>query len=66
MIGNSLKTDIKPALDLGINAVHIPSEIEWSYNIVDIDMEPCSTFAELTSLQHLPDYLREHHFYKAI
>ncbi|WP_066394205.1 HAD family hydrolase [Neobacillus mesonae] len=66
MIGNSLKTDIKPALDLGINAVHIPAEIEWSYNIVDIDMEPNSTFAELTSILHLPDYLKEHHFYRAM
>ncbi|MCM3571397.1 HAD family hydrolase [Neobacillus mesonae] len=66
MIGNSLKTDIKPALDLGINAIHIPAKIEWSYNIVDIDIEPRSTFAELTSLRQLPDYLREHYFYRAI
>jgi putative hydrolase of the HAD superfamily len=63
MIGNSLKTDIKPAIELGINAIHIPSEIEWSYNIVDIDMEQKSTFAELTSLLDLPVFFREYVFY---
>jgi putative hydrolase of the HAD superfamily len=62
MIGNSLKTDIKPAIELGINAIHIPSEIEWSYNIVDIEIEPGGTFAELKSLIQLPNFLREHSF----
>lgn len=60
MIGNSLKSDIKPAIELGINAIHIHSELEWSYNIVDIAIEPYGTFAELKSLHDLPDFLREH------
>lgn len=63
MIGNSLKTDIKPAIELGINAIHIPSEIEWSYNIVDLEMEQKSTFAELTSLLDLPVFFREYVFF---
>lgn len=63
MIGNSLKTDIKPAIELGINAIHIPSEIEWSYNIVDIELEQKGTFAELTSLLDLPVFFREYVFY---
>lgn len=63
MIGNSLKTDIKPAIELGINAIHIPAEIEWSYNIVDIDMEQKGTFAELPSLLDLPVFFREYVFY---
>jgi putative hydrolase of the HAD superfamily len=62
MIGNSLKTDIKPAIELGINSIHIPSELEWSYNIIDIDIEPRGTFAELKSLLQLPEFLREHSF----
>jgi putative hydrolase of the HAD superfamily len=60
--GNSLKTDIKPAIELGINSIHIPSELEWSYNIIDIDIEPRGTFAELKSLLQLPEFLREHSF----
>jgi putative hydrolase of the HAD superfamily len=63
MIGNSLKTDIKPAIELGINAIHIPTELEWSYNITDIDIEPSGTFAELESLSDLPDYLTEYNFF---
>lgn len=67
MIGNSLRTDIRPAIELGINAIHIPSDLEWSYNIVDIEVEPNGTFAELASLLELPEYLREYSFYhKAI
>ncbi|WP_066064426.1 HAD family hydrolase [Neobacillus soli] len=65
MIGNSLKTDIKPAIELGINAIHIPAEIEWSYNIVDIEIEPNGTFAQLKSLLDLPEFLREHCYFKS-
>ncbi|MGG1677034.1 HAD family hydrolase [Neobacillus sp. NRS-1170] len=64
MVGNSLKTDIKPAIDLGINAIHIPAEFEWSYNIVDIDIVPNGTVAELQSLLQLPEYLRDYAFYQ--
>jgi putative hydrolase of the HAD superfamily len=63
MIGNSLKTDIMPAIELGINAVFIPSEIEWCYNIVDIEMMQQGTLAELPSLLDLPVFLREHTFF---
>ncbi|WP_026575441.1 HAD family hydrolase [Bacillus sp. UNC438CL73TsuS30] len=66
MIGNSLKTDIMPAIELGINAIHIPAKFEWSYNIVDIDITPNGTFAELESLLQLPDYLREYCFFNAV
>ena len=66
MIGNSLKSDIKPAIELGINAIHIPAEIEWSYNIVDIDIEPSGTYAQLKSLVHLPEFIREQAYYRAI
>ncbi|MCM3117429.1 HAD family hydrolase [Neobacillus sp. MER 74] len=66
MIGNSLKTDIKPALELGINAIHIPAEIEWSYNIVDIEIEPSGTYAQLKSLVHLPEFIREQAYNTAL
>lgn len=66
MIGNSLKTDIKPAIELGINAIHIPAEIEWSYNIVDIEIEPSGTYAQLKSLVHLPEYIRDQAYYREI
>ena len=63
LIGNSLKTDIKQAIDLGINAIYIPSAIEWSYNILDIKIKPQGTLAELPSLLELPEFLRDHIYY---
>lgn len=64
MVGNSLKTDISPAIELGINAIHIPAEIEWSYNIVDIDIKANGAWVELQSLLQLPEYLRDYAFYQ--
>ena len=54
MVGNSLRTDILPALETGIHAVHIPAPCEWSYNIVDIPVESKGFFLTLSSLEELP------------
>ncbi|MGD1958501.1 MAG: HAD family hydrolase [Fulvivirga sp.] len=35
MIGNSMKSDIVPVLNIGGNAMHIPHEITWQHEIVD-------------------------------
>lgn len=34
MIGNSMKSDIVPVLNVGGNAIHIPHEITWQHEIV--------------------------------
>lgn len=34
MIGNSFKSDILPVLEIGGNAIYIPSEITWAHEIV--------------------------------
>ncbi|PZD93692.1 HAD family hydrolase [Paenibacillus sambharensis] len=52
MVGNSIRTDIVPALTAGIHAIYIPTETEWQYNIVEINVEPKGQFL---TLQHLPD-----------
>lgn len=54
MIGNSLRTDIQPAIELGINAIHIPSELEWSYNNIKLE----GTYNTLQSLKEVPDYIQ--------
>lgn len=35
MVGNSLRSDILPALEAGAFAVHIPHELTWTYEHVD-------------------------------
>jgi len=54
MIGNSLRTDVLPALYAGIHAIHIPAEREWQYNMVDIDIAPKGAFLRLGSLLDVP------------
>ncbi len=35
MVGNSLKSDILPVLEIGSNAVHVPYETEWFHERVE-------------------------------
>jgi putative hydrolase of the HAD superfamily len=35
MIGNSLRSDILPVLELGGNAIHIPYHITWAHEVVE-------------------------------
>ncbi|ALS25288.1 MULTISPECIES: HAD family hydrolase [Paenibacillus] len=54
MIGNSLRTDILPALKNGIHAIFMPAEREWAYNQVEVDVKPSGAYFTLTSLNQIP------------
>ena len=55
MIGNSLKSDILPVLELGGHALHIPYEITWAHELVD---EPLTAaYYELEHIGQLPNWL---------
>lgn len=54
MIGNSLRTDVVPALETGINAIHIPAITEWQYNVVDVQVKPRKAFLQLKKLLDVP------------
>ncbi|UUZ92181.1 HAD family hydrolase [Paenibacillus sp. P25] len=58
MIGNSLRTDIIPALKNGIHAIFMPAEQEWSYNQVEVDVEPQGAYFTLSSLRLIPETIR--------
>ncbi|GGD63620.1 HAD family hydrolase [Paenibacillus nasutitermitis] len=55
MIGNSMRTDVIPALTSGIHAIHMKSESEWIYNVVGMDVEPKGAFFTLHQLCDVPD-----------
>jgi putative hydrolase of the HAD superfamily len=61
MIGNSVRTDVLPALHCGINAVYLKQESEWTYNVIPIDATPSGALLTLTALPQVPpaiyDYL---------
>ncbi|MEN3793468.1 HAD family hydrolase [Fulvimarina sp. MAC3] len=58
MVGNSLKSDILPALDAGACAVHVPHDLTWAHELADSPagvME--DRFRSIETLAELPDLL---------
>jgi len=60
MIGNSVRTDVMPALENGINAIHMHAEQEWAFNQVEITAEPQGAFLKIESLNEVPGIITEH------
>ncbi|WP_256757500.1 HAD family hydrolase [Cohnella sp. WQ 127256] len=60
MIGNSVRTDVLPALHCGINAVYLKQETEWTYNVIPIDAKPSGALLTLTELPQVPPAILEY------
>lgn len=60
MIGNSARTDVVPALEAGIHSIYIPTDQEWEYNVVDIDVKPKGAFYTASSLKEVPGMIRNY------
>jgi putative hydrolase of the HAD superfamily len=56
MIGNSLKSDIVPVLNLGGHGFHIPYHVTWAHERVETQIEN-ERFTELNSIHELLNYL---------
>ena len=59
MAGNSLRSDIWPALQTGAWAAHIPHEFEWARERAD-DPQDHPRFVRLSSLANLPAWIDDH------
>ena len=57
MVGNSLRSDILPALAAGAFALHIPHEFEWARERAEAPLDE-PRFAALESFADLPGWLR--------
>ncbi|AOS43378.1 haloacid dehalogenase-like hydrolase [Lacunisphaera limnophila] len=57
MVGNSLKSDILPVLQLGGAGVHVPYHVTWQHEHVEIDPAALPRFRQITSLADLPAVL---------
>jgi putative hydrolase of the HAD superfamily len=57
MVGNSVRSDVLPVLELGARAVHIPFEVTWAHEHV----EGADGFPVLDSIRELPDWLNSLH-----
>jgi len=65
MIGNSVRTDVLPALQCGINAVYLKQEAEWTYNIIPIDAKPIGAFFTLNALPQIPPTINDYLYKQA-
>jgi len=57
MIGNSLRSDILPPLQIGASAVHIPYHTTWQHETVEDSLLKNNKFITLSSIINLKDIL---------
>ena len=58
MAGNSMKSDVLPALEAGAFAVHIPYVITWAHELADAP-ENHARFGALESIAELPAWIEQ-------
>ncbi|HUF97463.1 MAG TPA: HAD family hydrolase [Ilumatobacter sp.] len=54
MVGNSLKSDVLPIIELGGHGVHVPYHVTWNHEMV---LEHNGDHTELASISDLPAWL---------
>ncbi len=58
MVGNSLRSDILPVLEMGGSAVYIPYELVWQHEMIENADLPKERFFELENIGQLDDLLK--------
>jgi len=56
MVGNSLKSDILPVLNIGGFGFHVPYHVTWTHEQIDFQIEH-ENFTELKDISHILNYL---------
>jgi len=56
MVGNSMKSDVLPALEAGAFAVHIPYAVTWAHELADAP-ERHPRYGALETIAELPDWI---------
>ena len=59
MIGNSLRSDVLPVLEIGGQAVHVPYAITWVHEHADVAPDQQSRYHEIERIGQLPALLEE-------
>ena len=57
MVGNSMRSDVLPVLELGAAAVHVPYHMTWRYEADCDGHDGATEVPTLDGLKHLPDLL---------
>ena len=56
MIGNSLKSDVLPIINIGAHAVHVPFHTTWQHELVSIEDKDYD-YLKINSLKDVLGYL---------
>ena len=62
MIGNSIRTDIMPAVRAGIHSIYIKHPNEWSFNVTDLEINTDVRMHTITCLDEIIDLFRQKNF----
>jgi putative hydrolase of the HAD superfamily len=59
MVGNSVRSDVLPALEAGASAVHIPYHVTWEHEVAEVATAQRSSgrHHELADIRELPGLL---------
>jgi putative hydrolase of the HAD superfamily len=58
MVGNSLRSDILPAVHAGAHAVHVPYEMSWAHELVPPEALADIRYHEISHIRDLPGLLQ--------
>ena len=58
MAGNSMKSDVLPAIEAGAFGVHIPYPVTWAHELADAP-EGHPRYVSLSRIGELPDWIRQ-------
>jgi putative hydrolase of the HAD superfamily len=59
MIGNSLRSDILPVLEIGGQAVHVPYAITWAHEHAEVPPDQQGRYHELEHIGQLPSLVEQ-------
>jgi len=57
MVGDSLRSDVLPVLEIGAAAIHIPNGEPWQHEAIRVDDTVRGQYLELGSIRDVPDAL---------
>jgi len=57
MVGNSLKSDVLPVVELGGHGVYIPYHVTWAHEVVEQHSDDHNGYHELEHIGQLPDLI---------
>lgn len=57
MVGNSLRSDVAPVVELGARAVHIPYHVTWHHELVPEESLPREGWQRIANISELSGLL---------